>query len=212
MHEYFELLFRIMEEQHKKENIDENQNFENKDIAEELESVNEARLHSKAGLDDDVTEQETVGELSEQEKFQQELTEANNKYLRLYAEFDNYKRRTSKERVELLQTAGKEVIGDLLTVLDDFERALKSMESVQNIDTVKEGIDLVYQKLKSILSRKGLKEMESIGQEFNADLHEAITRIPAPSPDQAGKIIDEVEKGYFLNDKVLRYAKVVVGS
>lgn len=202
-----------MEEQHKKENIDENQNLENKDIAEELESVNEARLHNKVGLEDEPAEEsEAIEESAEQEKAQHELTEANNKYLRLYAEFDNYKRRTSKERVELLQTAGKEVIGDLLTVLDDFERARKSMDHAQDITSVKEGIELVYQKLKSILSRKGLKEMESIGQEFNADLHEAITRIPAPSPEQAGKIIDEVEKGYFLNDKVLRYAKVVVGS
>jgi molecular chaperone GrpE len=208
----FELLFRIMEEQRKKENIEENQNLENKDIAEELESVNEARQHTKAGLNDDVEEAEADVEVEQEEKLQQELTEANNKYLRLYAEFDNYKRRTSKERVELLQTAGKEVIGDLLTVLDDFERARKSMENAQDIPSVKEGVELVYQKLKSILNRKGLKEMESVGQEFNADLHEAITRIPAPTPELVGKIIDEVEKGYFLNDKVLRYAKVVVGS
>lgn len=201
-----------MEEQRKKEHIEENQNLENKDIAEELESVNEARQHNKVGLDDQPEEAETPIEDEQEDKLQHELTEANNKYLRLYAEFDNYKRRTSKERVELLQTAGKEVIGDLLTVLDDFERARKSMENAQDVSAVKEGIELVYHKLKSILNKKGLKEMESVGQEFNADLHEAITRIPAPTPDLVGKIIDEVEKGYFLNDKVLRYAKVVVGS
>ncbi|WP_134090377.1 nucleotide exchange factor GrpE [Olivibacter sp. XZL3] len=201
-----------MEEQRKKEHIEENQNLENKDIAEELESVNEARQHNKVGLDDQAEEAETPIEAGQDDKLQQELTEANNKYLRLYAEFDNYKRRTSKERVELLQTAGKEVIGDLLTVLDDFERARKAMENAEDVSAVKEGIELVYHKLKSILNKKGLKEMESVGQEFNADLHEAITRIPAPTPDLVGKIIDEVEKGYFLNDKVLRYAKVVVGS
>jgi len=204
-----------MEEQEKNEHTEKNQNLENKDIAEELESVNEARIHNKTGLEDDADEidaSEASTTVNAQDKLQEELTEANNKYLRLYAEFDNYKRRTSKERIEFLQTAGKEVIGDLLTVLDDFERALKAMEDAQDITAVKEGIELVYQKLKSILSKKGLKEMESIGKEFNADFQEAITRIPAPSPELAGKVIDEVEKGYFLNDKVLRYAKVVVGS
>ncbi|GAA4788988.1 nucleotide exchange factor GrpE [Olivibacter ginsenosidimutans] len=201
-----------MEEQHKNENTEENQNLENKDIAEELESVNEARIHNKTGLSDDADETAVDETATAEEKLQQELTEANNKYLRLYAEFDNYKRRTSKERVEFLQTAGKEVISDLLTVLDDFERARKAMENTQDVASIKEGIELVYQKLKSILSKKGLKEMESIGQDFNPDLHEAITRIPAPTPELAGKVIDEVEKGYFLHDKVLRYAKVVVGS
>ncbi|QNL48909.1 nucleotide exchange factor GrpE [Olivibacter sp. SDN3] len=205
-----------MEEQKKKENLEENQNLENKNIAEELESVNEARQHSKAGLDtvedaDEVDVEESPA-LSEEEKLQHELTEANNKYLRLYAEFDNYKRRTSKERVELLQSAGKEVIGDLLTVLDDFERARKAIENTQDVGPIKEGVDLVYQKLKSILTKKGLKEMNAVGEPFNADLHEAITKIPAPSEELAGKVIDEVEKGYFLNDKILRYAKVVVGS
>lgn len=203
-----------MEEQHKNENTEENKNLENKDIAEELETVNEARIHNKTDLKDDETDESIVDDtaITAEEKLQRELTEANNKYLRLYAEFDNYKRRTSKERVELLQTAGKEVIGDLLTVLDDFERARKAIESVSEDPSLKEGVELVYQKLKSTLAKKGLKEMESIGQEFNADLHEAITRIPAPSPELVGKVIDEVEKGYFLHDKVLRYAKVVVGS
>jgi len=205
-----ELLLRIMEEQKKNENLEENQNLEKKDIAEELESVNEARLHGKAGVEDN-EEQESEQE-GQTEKLQRELSEANDKYLRLYAEFDNYKRRTSKERVDLLQTAGKEVIGDLLTVLDDFERAKKAMESAQELPAIKEGIELVYHKFKSILTKKGLKEMESIGKDFNPDVHEAITRIPAPSEELVGKVIDEVEKGYLLNEKVLRYAKVVVGS
>ncbi|HWV72667.1 MAG TPA: nucleotide exchange factor GrpE [Pseudosphingobacterium sp.] len=202
-----------MEEQNKKnENLEENQNLENKDIAEELESVNEARLHNKGAIDNSDETEEADPILSLEEKHKQELEEANNKYLRLYAEFDNYKRRTSKERVDLLQTAGKDVIADLLPVLDDLERALKSMETAQELTVVKEGVDLVFQKLKSSLTKKGLKEMESIGKEFNADLQEAITKIPAPNKELVGKVIDEVEKGYFLNDKVLRYAKVVVGS
>ena len=149
---------------------------------------------------------------SEEEKLRADLAEANDKYIRLYAEFDNYKRRTTKERIDLLQTAGKEVLQSLLPVLDDFERALKSMESASDVASVKEGVNLVHSKLKNILSQKGLKEMESIGTAFDADLHEAITNIPAPSDDMKGKVIDEVEKGYYLNDKVIRFAKVVVGS
>ena len=146
------------------------------------------------------------------EKLKSELSEANDKYLRLYAEFDNFKRRTSKERVELLQTAGRDVIVDLLTVLDDFERAAKSMETATDIDAVKEGVQLVHSKLKNILVSKGLKEMNATGNPFDADLHEAITNVPAPSDDLKGKVIDEVEKGYSLNDKVIRFAKVVVGA
>lgn len=141
-----------------------------------------------------------------------ELAEANDKYLRLYAEFDNFKRRTSKERIELLQTAGKEVITSLLPVLDDFERGLKAMEQALEVATVKEGVALVHHKLKNTLHQLGLKEMESKGLVFDAELHEAITNIPAPNDELKGKVVDELEKGYFLNDKVIRFAKVVVGQ
>jgi molecular chaperone GrpE len=155
---------------------------------------------------------ETDQQPTAEETLRIELTEANDKYLRLYAEFDNYKRRTTRERAELLQTAGKDVIVDLLTVLDDFERASKSMETATDILAVKEGVTLVQNKLKNILTSKGLKEMNSIGTPFDADIHEAITNIPAPTDDMKGKVIDEVEKGYYLNDKVIRFAKVVVGA
>ncbi len=196
-----------MNEDHK-DKLDEQQNpdMENQDMAEELESMNEARLHSKGENDETVATEEP-----EEEKWKRDAEEANSKYLRLYAEFDNYKRRTSKERVELLQTAGKDVIVDLLPVLDDFDRTLKALDQ-SDADSLKEGVLLVSQKLKSMLTKKGLKPMEAIGEDFDPELHEAITRIPAPEPGLAGKIIDEVEKGYYLNDKVLRYAKVVVGS
>lgn len=146
------------------------------------------------------------------QKLQAELAEANDKYLRLYAEFDNFKRRTSKERMELLQTAGKEVIVSLLPVLDDFERAQKAMENATEVSAVKEGVALVHHKIKNILAQQGLKEMEAKGLAFDADLHEAITNIPAPTEDLKGKNIDELEKGYYLNDKVIRFAKVVVGQ
>ncbi|HUH18860.1 nucleotide exchange factor GrpE [Albibacterium sp.] len=191
------------------ENTNPEEHLENKKIIDELESVNEARLHSKDDSNPDNTDQSD--DLSP-EILKAELEEANNKYLRLYAEFDNYKRRTSKERIELLQTAGKEVIGDLLSTLDDFDRALKAMDLSDSVDSIKEGVVLVSKKLKTTLQQKGLKEMESINQPFDAEIHEAITKIPAPTDDLKGKVVDEIEKGYYLNDKVLRYAKVVVGS
>lgn len=145
-------------------------------------------------------------------QLQAELAEANDKYLRLYAEFDNFKRRTTKERIDLLQTAGKEVITSLLPILDDFERGLKSMEQANELAPIKEGVALVQHKLKNTLNQLGLKEMETKGLAFDAELHEAITNIPAPSDELKGKVVDELEKGYFLNDKVIRFAKVVVGQ
>jgi len=155
---------------------------------------------------------EVKEELSVEEKLKNEVAELNDKYLRLFAEFDNFKRRTQKERVDLLQTAGKDVVVSLLPVLDDFERALKSTENATDVAPVREGILLVQTKLKSILSQKGLKEIQSINTEFNTDIHEAITQIPSPTEEQKGKVIDELEKGYTLNDKVVRFAKVVVGA
>jgi molecular chaperone GrpE len=144
------------------------------------------------------------------DKKEAELQEQKEKYLRLYADFDNYKRRTAKEKVELIQTAGKEVIQNLLEVMDDMERAEKQMAGTDDVKIVKEGVLLVFHKLKASLQAKGLKEMESIGKDFDPDMHEAITEIP--SPGNEGKVIDQVEKGYYLNDKIIRFAKVVVGK
>lgn len=153
---------------------------------------------------------EPATEVSEIESLQAQLKESNDKFLRLYAEFDNYKRRTMKERSELLQVAGKEVILSFLPVVDDFERAKKA--DVQDIFLYKEGIDLIHHKFSSILAAKGLKPIESIGHSFNVDRHEAITNIPAPSEDLIGKVVDETEKGYELNGHVIRFAKVIVGE
>lgn len=174
--------------------------------------INPSATEEQSGVNTENTIEVEDEEQSKVEKLKAEVSEANDKYLRLYAEFDNFKRRTSKERVELLQTAGKDVIVDLLTVLDDFERAVKAMETASDLLPVKEGVLLVQSKLKNILTNKGLKEMNALGTTFDADLHEAITNIPAPSDDLKGKVIDEVEKGYSLNDKVIRFAKVVVGA
>lgn len=155
------------------------------------------------------TAQETI---SVEDKYKEELSQANDKFLRLYAEFDNFRRRTAKEREEARKTEGKDVIVALLPVLDDFERAIRSMENATDIVAVKEGVALIQNKMKNILTQKGLKEMQSIGSPFNPDLHEAITNIPAPTDDMKGKVIDEMEKGYELNDKVIRFAKVIVGA
>ena len=146
------------------------------------------------------------------EKTQAELEEQKDKYIRLFAEFDNYKRRSAKERIELIQTAGKEVITSLLDVLDDSERAEKQLQTSNDLEQIKKGIELVFGKLRSTLQAKGLKAMESINTDFDVEKHEAITEIPAPNEKLKDKVVDEVQKGYYLNDKIIRFAKVVVGK
>lgn len=146
------------------------------------------------------------------EKIQAELDEQKDKYIRLFAEFDNYKRRSAKERIELIQTAGKEVITSLLDVLDDSERAEKQLQTSEDLEEIKKGVGLVFSKLRSTLQSKGLKAMESINTDFDVEKHEAITEIPAPTEKLKDKVVDEVQKGYYLNDKIIRFAKVVVGK
>jgi molecular chaperone GrpE len=146
------------------------------------------------------------------QKLQGELDQLKDKYLRMVAEFDNYKRRTAKERMEMTATAGKDIIQSLLTVLDDVDRAGKQLENTDDINLIKEGIALIFNKLKNTMQQKGLKAMDAKNQDFNPDLHDAITEIPAPTEDMKGKIIDVVEQGYYLNDKLIRHAKVVVGK
>jgi molecular chaperone GrpE len=150
--------------------------------------------------------------LSELDQAKADLAEQKDKYLRLMAEFDNYKRRTAKERMDLIQTAGKDVIVSLLDVLDDCDRAEKQLGISDDIAVQKEGIQLVFNKIRSTMQAKGLAAMESIGKDFDAELHEAITEVPVPDDKQKGKVIDEVTKGYLLNEKIIRFAKVVVGK
>lgn len=145
-------------------------------------------------------------------KLKAELEEQKDKYVRLFAEFDNYKRRTSKERIELIQTAGKEVITSLLQVLDDSDRAEKQMQETDDPAHIKEGVQLVFNKLRKTLQAQGLKAMESINTDFDVEKHEAITEIPVDDKKLKGKVVDDVEKGYYLNDKLIRFAKVVVGK
>lgn len=142
-----------------------------------------------------------------------ELAEMKDKYLRLYSEFENFRRRTAKERLDLIQTSTEGLMGSLLPILDDYDRAAVQMDKTEDVKSLKEGFDLIQNKFKQILSSKGLIEMESsVGKEFDAETHEAITQAPAPSDDLKGKIMDEVEKGYQLNDKIIRFPKVVIGQ
>jgi len=149
---------------------------------------------------------------AEKTKLEQELSEQRDKYLRLVAEFDNYRKRIARERVDLMQTASKEVIVSLLDVLDDCDRAVQQMESTDDVNIVKEGALLIFNKLRNRLQSFGLKELDSVHQDFDAELHDAIAEVPAPSKDLVGKVIDGVQKGYYLNDKLIRHAKVVVGK
>jgi molecular chaperone GrpE len=163
------------------------------------ESPNEA-----TGAEDDVIKAEA--------DLQAKIVELNDKLLRLYSEFDNYRKRTIREKIEMSKTASEEVITDLLPVMDDFERALRSFEATDAVEVLKEGVHLVYVKLRNTLTAKGLQEIKTLGEPFNTDQQEAIAHIPAPSEDLKNKVVDELQKGYLLNDKVIRFAKVVVGS
>jgi molecular chaperone GrpE len=185
-----------------------------KEDIDNTEVLNETAADTAQANDQEQTEENTGAGDSQtaEEKLKQELAQANEKYLRLYAEFDNFRRRTIKEREEARKTEGKDVIVALLPALDDFERALRAMESATDIAPVKEGVALIQNKLKNVLAQKGLTDMKAIGEQFDPELHEAITSIPSPDEDSKGKVVDEMEKGYFLNDKVVRFAKVIVGA
>lgn len=169
--------------------------------------ADELKLQSEV----EASEQKPLEE-NQVEKLSAELAEMKDQHMRLYADFDNFRKRSLKERAEYLKGAGSDVIYDLLPVLDDFERAIKASSAINEKDPLKEGMTLVYHKLKGILEQKGLKAMASIGAEFDVDVHEAVTNIAVTDEAMKGKVVDELEKGYWFNDKVIRHAKVVVGS
>ena len=148
----------------------------------------------------------------ELEKTEIELLELKDKHIRLQAEFDNYRKRTLKERMELLKTASEGVLMSILPVIDDFDRAIQTLDLVKEENHIKDGVKLIYSKFQDFLKQNGVKEIEAKGQDFNTDLHEAITKIPAPSEELKGKNVDVVQKGYYLNDKVIRFSKVVIGE
>jgi molecular chaperone GrpE len=176
-----------------------------KDIENEQVEANQA--------ENVAVEEQEVEELTVEEKLQAEVKQEKDKFLRLFAEFENYKKRTSRERIELFATASEDVMKTLLPILDDFERALSHIEDDKEAEELRKGVLLIYQKLVNTLDQKGLKAIVvEKGEVFNADNHEAITQIPAPTDDLKGKIIDVVEKGYKLGEKVIRFPKVVIGQ
>jgi molecular chaperone GrpE len=158
------------------------------------------------------TTENTGGSDEKLKKLEGEVAEMKEKYLRLFAEFDNYKKRTIREKVDMMKTAAQDTLSALLPVLDDFDRAKKNAEDESSQEPFSEGVLLVYNKLYSTLKQKGLEPMETDGEAFNPDFHEAITEIPAPTEELKGKVVDTVEKGYQLNDRIIRHAKVVVGK
>ncbi|MBS3773563.1 MAG: nucleotide exchange factor GrpE [Bacteroidales bacterium] len=153
-------------------------------------------------------EEEKKEEKSDKEK----LAELQDKYLRLTAEYDNYRKRTLKEKMELTKSAGEDILKGLLPIMDDFERALQSIDEAGDIQAVKDGVYLIYNKFKDFLNQQGVKEIEAQDKDFDTDKHEAVSKVPAQNEELKGKVVDVVQKGYYLNDKVLRYAKVVVGE
>ena len=201
----YELMFNIfknMSDKEKKneevENVEETQQEETTEQKDKKEKKKEPKKTEKEKYE------ETINELNIKN------AELNDKHLRLYSEFDNYRKRTTKERIELFKTASEEMILNLLPVLDDFERAMKAIEPNEQTAILREGVELIYNKMYTMFQAKGLKPMESIGTEFDPEIHEAIAQVPAQDDDSKGKIIDEVVKGYYLYEKVIRHAKVVV--
>lgn len=190
----------------------EENELQNNGLGNEASSPEEQIVAESEVLNDEPANPEQVQESLQGENWESKYAEMNDRYLRLYSEFDNYRKRSARERVDLVKTAAADIFTAILPVLDDFDRAAKAMETAVDIEVVKDGMKLIHTKFGNILKAKGLEEMPSMGQVFDADVHEAITSIPAPDESLKGKVVDEVEKGYALNGKVIRFAKVVVGS
>jgi molecular chaperone GrpE len=175
--------------------------------APEVKNENFDRMQTE-----ETTDQAADQIVDEIEQMKQRFSELNDKNLRLMAEFDNYRKRTLKERIDLIKTAGENILVDMLPLVDDFERGLKAMETSEDVQAVKDGVDLIYAKFIAFLLQNGIKAIPTENETFDTEFHEAITTFPAPTDDQKGKIIDCVAKGYTLNDKVIRFSKVVVGE
>jgi molecular chaperone GrpE len=187
----------------------ENEDKINENTPENNEVTEE---NTENSAENPVTEEKSAETAETVVDYKAKYEEINDKFMRLYSEFDNSKKRNVRERIELIKSAGSDVLKSILPVLDDFERAIKANQSAEDINAVKEGFNLINQKLYNSLEAKGLKKMEVVGQPLDTELHEAITQIPAPSPELKGKVVDVVENGFYINEVVLRHAKVIVGS
>jgi molecular chaperone GrpE len=183
-------------------------------VAEDLkkEQGNQDISEEKEILAGDANSEENTVKVTPEQSPEEKMADLENKYLRLVAEFDNYRKRTARERLEFLMVAGEDMMKGLLPVLDDFERAVKAMNETDDITAVREGVDLIYTKFFKYLESKGLRQIDALGKDLNTDEHDAVTKFPAPSDDRKGKVIDVVQHGYALNGKIIRYAKVVVGE
>lgn len=191
-----------------KEIQNENQPIENQEV-ENNQTEGQTEPQSSESAESSANETDNLSELEELKSKNESL---HNDYLRLYADFENYKRRTLKEKSDLIKSAGENIFSNILPLIDDFERAQKAMESATDVDSVKEGVSLIYNKFIAFLSQNGVKEIDTKEKAFDTDFHEAIAKIPAPVEDLKGKVVDCTQKGYTLNEKVIRYAKVVIGE
>jgi molecular chaperone GrpE len=181
--------------------------IENQQDQAQMEEIRDNAPESEIG-DKPVSDKK----ISEEKSFEEKLAEMQDRYLRLSAEFDNYRKRTLKEKMEISKYAGEDLLMNILPFMDDFERAVRHMESTTDCVGIKEGIDLIYNKLSDFLKQQGVKEIEALNCSFNVDLHDAVAKIPAPEEDKKGKIVEVISKGYFLKDKVIRHSKVVIGE
>ncbi len=193
-----------------KENIKDPQEEASKDSTEK--KVDGHKQKSAEARPKSTRARKKPEESSRLKALEKELQEGKEKYLRLSADFDNYRKRTLKEKIELTKQAGEEIFASILPILDNLDRAMKSVEEAKDLEAVKEGMHLIYNMFKEYLQQHGVKEIEAMHQEFDTDVHDAVTKIPAPDKQLKGKVVDIIERGYFLNDKVLRYAKVVIGE
>lgn len=189
--------------------VQEEVNPQTDNLSEETDNAKKGGIFSKKNNKDKAKIQELTDQL---EKAKAEKAELNDRFLRLYSEFDNYKKRVSKEKLDLISTASEKVFVNLLPIIDDFERAISANEKVEDINAIKEGFNLIYNKMLQLLKRFDVEEIAAKGEEFNTDFHEAVTHFPTDKEEEKGKVIDVTEKGYKIKDKVIRYAKVVVGQ
>lgn len=212
---------KVKEEETEKQDLDqepgkENNNTKKPENNTEVESAGEEEIKAKnKKAEEDTTEEQDIKSDSTDKKEdspEAKLAELQDRYLRLSAEFDNYRKRTLKERMELTKSAGESLLVNILPVMDDFDRAIQLMESSPDVKGMQEGLKLIYGKMKDFLKQNGVKEIVALNKEFDTDLHEAVTKIPATEKKMKGKVVDVVQKGYYLNDKIIRYSKVVVGE
>ena len=183
-----------------------------KELETEIKSEQKENMSENSDTKESENTEKNIETPKKELSWEEKYNSLNDKYFRLTAEFDNYRKRTLKERMDLIKSAGEDILINFLPVVDNIERAKKSIEEAKEIEPIKEGIDLIFKNMTDFLSQRGIKEIEAVGEEFDTDLHEAITKIPAPEENLKGKVVDVIEKGYKLHDKIIRFSKVVIGE